>query len=364
MVVRQLQMPPDTSPARRRIPHAFIKPTVRMELRQADERSEEASEVDKVRRTHKYWLGAYGIIALAFLAFHVLVRMRLLDLGERTPFFRRTALAAFLVFLILFVSQFVLKLVVRSSRTRVFKYNALRVVRLVAVLLVVIVSLSYLFHNWYAAAVSLGLISLVLGFALQGPISSFIGWLYILFRSPFQVGDRIEIGDVRGDVLEVSYLDTTLSEFRGTYLSSDLPSGRLVRFPNSMVLQSAVFNYSWQEYPFIWKEIAFQVAYNSDLDLVLSTLRRVTREELDPEITGNVQELKDLIRGTPVGDLPLKEYPIINLRISSNTWVEAVVTYLVHPKGAGATRTRIIQKALRELNREPGRVLFPKGENR
>lgn len=335
-----------------------------MELKQKKARSEESYEVEKVQRTHKYWLGAYGLIALGCLAFHLLVRVHRLSFGDSTLFVQRTALAGFLIFMVLFISQFVQKLVVKSSRTRVFKYNALRVAKLIAVLLVAVVALSYLFHNWYTAAVSLGLISLVLGFALQGPISSFIGWLYILFRSPFQVGDRIEIGEVKGDVLEVGYLDTTLSEFNGTYLSTDHPSGRLIRFPNSMVLQSAVFNSSWQEYPFLWNEIAFQVAYNSDLDLVISTLRKVTLAELDPEITANVQELKDLISGTPVGDLPLKEYPIINLRISSNTWVEAVVTYVVQPKKSGSARTRIIENALRELNREPGRVLFPKGENR
>lgn len=331
-----------------------------MELTREKDREQESSEVDEVKRTHKYWLGGYGLIALACLVFHLLIRVRLLFLGENTVFFRRTALALFLAFFILFISQLGQKLVVNSAKTRVFKYNALRVVKLIAVLLLVVVAMSYLFHNWYTAAVSLGLISLVLGFALQGPISSFIGWLYILFRAPFEVGDRIEIGDVKGDVLEVGYMDTTLSEFHGSYLSSDLPSGRLIRFPNSKVLQSAVFNYSWQNYPFIWNEVAFQVAYNSDLDFVVATLRRVTLEELDPEITDNVQELRDLISGSPVEGLPMKEYPTINLRISSNTWVEVVVTYVTDPKKADAARTRIIAKALKQLNLEPDRVLFPK----
>lgn len=335
-----------------------------MELKHEKERSAEDAEVDHVRRTHTYWLGGHGLIALACLTLDLLVRMNVLTFGESDLFIRRTALMGFLIFLILFVSQFVLKLVVQSEKTRVFKYNALRVVRLVAVLLVAMVVLSYLFHNWYTAAVSLGLISLVMGFALQGPISSFIGWLYIIFRSPFQVGDRIAIGDLKGDVLEVGYMDTTMSEFGGAYLSSDRPSGRLIRFPNSMVLNMAVINYSWQEHPFLWNEVAFQVAYDSDIDFVKTTLRRVTLAELDPTITDNVQELKELISGTPVGNLSLGEYPVINLRISSNTWVEVVVTYLVDPKMSSSVRTQIIEHALRELNSEPGRVLFPRGENR
>ncbi len=335
-----------------------------MEVEKPHSPAKEEQEVNKVARSHNYWLGGYVALALASLAFHVMLRTAVFHLGAQTMFWRRTSLAAFLVFLILFISQLVMKMVVESRRDRVFKYNALRVVRLVAVILIVVVLLSYLFHNWYTAAVSLGLISLVLGFALQGPISSFIGWLYILFRAPFEVGDRIEVGDVMGDVLEVGYMDTTLSEFRGTYLNNDLPSGRLVRFPNSLVLDHPVFNYSWQQHTFIWKEIAFQVAYNSDLDFVQDTLRKVAMAELDPEILDNVQELKDLVTGTPVGKLPLREYPIIRLRINSNTWVEVMVTYLANPTGGGAARTRIIQRALEELNKHPERVLFPKGENR
>ena len=93
--------------------------------------------------------------------------------------------------------------------------------------------------NWYTAVVSLGLISLILGFALQTPITSFIGWIYILVRKPYRVGDRIRIGEANGDVIDVSYLDTTLWEFGGEYLSTDHPSGRIIKFPNSNVLEHA-----------------------------------------------------------------------------------------------------------------------------
>lgn len=344
----------------------LFPPNQSMELQTSDRKqsAKAVKEVNEVRASHKWWLGSYAIIALGVLVLYFLIRLKTIPTGSHKMFFQRGSLAVFLVFLLLFISKFAEKVIVNSHRDKVFKYNGLRVVHLISAILVAIVIISFLFQNWYAAALSLGLISLILGFALQGPISSFIGWLYIIFRSPFQVGDRIEISDFKGDVMEVGYLDTTLSEFSGSYLSNDLPSGRLIRFPNSLVLQSAVFNYSWQDYPFIWNEIAFQIAYNSDLDFVKSTIREVTRNELDPEITDNVQELKDLISDTPIDNLPLKEYPLINLRISENTWVEVLVTYIVHPKKAAATRTRIIENSLNRLNQHPDRVLFPKGENR
>ena len=70
----------------------------------------------------------------------------------------------------------------------------------------------------------LALISLILGFALQTPITSFIGWIYIMVRAPYRVGDRIKIGEASGDVIDVSYFDTMLWEFGGHYLSTDHPT--------------------------------------------------------------------------------------------------------------------------------------------
>src|SRR5207244_3952967 len=119
-------------------------------------------------------------------------------------------------------------------------------------LTIAFIIVSIIFVNWYTAVVSLGLISLILGFALQKPITSFIGWIYILTRKPYQVGDRIQIDDVTGDVISVSYLDTTLWEFGGKYLSTDHPSGRIIKIPNANILSTAVINYSWPLFPYVW----------------------------------------------------------------------------------------------------------------
>ncbi len=89
------------------------------------------------------------------------------------------------------------------------RYNLIRFIRLMSFVIAALVFVSFLFKNWYTAAVSLGLISLLLGFALQTPISSLIGWFYIVLRVPYRVGDRIQISDFKGDVVEINYLDTT-----------------------------------------------------------------------------------------------------------------------------------------------------------
>jgi small-conductance mechanosensitive channel len=228
----------------------------------------------------------------------------------------------------------------------------------------VFVLVSLVSENWYTAAVSLGLVSLLLGFALQTPISSLIAWLYIVIRTPYHIGDRIQIEDFKGDVVEINYLDTTLWEFGGDYLTNDLPSGRLIRFPNSLVLQYAIYNYSWKKFPYIWNEIPFHIAYESNLEYVETVLRRVTKEVLGPEVEDRIKHLKELIKKTPVDELEIKEYPYIVFRTNANTWVEVNVTYLVEPKVAFSIRTAIIKKALQELLKEPDKVMFPKSNAR
>jgi small-conductance mechanosensitive channel len=273
-------------------------------------------------------------------------------------------LGAFFSFLVLITGRIAEMIVIKRSQSKSLRYNLVRAIRLLTAIFILVVIISFVFQNWYTAAVSLGLISLILGFALQVPISSFIAWLYIIFRTPYRVGDRIEISQFRGDVVEIGYLDTTLWEFGGNYLTNDMPSGRLIRFPNSMVLQSAVFNYSWPKFPYIWNEIPFHIAYESDLEFVEKTLKKITKTVLSPQMADRINDLKELVKQTPVDELQIKEYPFVSFRINPNTWVEVLVTYLVEPKQATAVRSRIIKQAIAALLAEPDKVMFPKSNSR
>ena len=247
---------------------------------------------------------------------------------------------------------------------RVSQFNLKRVLRLLVGLGLVFIGVSVLFVNWYAAVVSLGLISLILGFSLQTPISSFIGWIYILARRPYRVGDRIEIEDFRGDVIDVSYLDTTLWEIGGRHLSTDHPSGRLIKFPNAKVLSNAVINYSWPLFPYIWNEVKFHVAYESELEFVATTMQKITEAELGPAMKEKVKLFRDLLARTPVDQLQVREQPAVLFRVNDNTWLEVIVRYLVNPKESGRIKTQLTRKLLEALNAHPDKVLFPKSNAR
>lgn len=316
-------------------------------------------------KKHKVWIVSYVVTALICLAIYFLLQFRVFGLlGTYRSLLQRLSLAGFVVFIVFIVTRAIEAVVTKRSPTKKQQYNIIRLIRLLSVFAAIFIVVTFLFQKWYTAAVSLGLFSLILGFALQTPISSLIGWFYIIIRTPYRIGDRIQVGSFTGDVVEIGYLDTTLWEFHGEYLSNDVPSGRLIRFPNTLVLQSEVYNYSWRKFPFIWNEIPFHIAYESDFDYVERTIKAVATKELGDDMQDAIEKFKELVKKTPVDELEIKEYPFVVFRINANTWVEVSVTYLVPPKRAAAVRTKLIKSIVKELLKEPGKVMFPKGNSR
>ncbi|MFA5669294.1 MAG: mechanosensitive ion channel domain-containing protein [Balneolaceae bacterium] len=295
----------------------------------------------------------YSIIAVLIIAIHYLLNLKILEPWENyIPFLQKLTLSLFLIILIFLISKVLIRIISKQTHTEGDLYNLVRIIRFLAIILSLIVVTSFLFQNLYAAAVSFGLISLVLGFALQAPIASFIAWVYLIFKRSYLVGDRIQVKGFRGDVVDISYLDTTILECSGDYLGNDIKSGRIIRFPNSLILKEEITNYSGPEVPFIWNEIPIQVAYTSDLQFVEDCLLEATNrdfKECYPEIT----EQKN------------KEWgPAVYFRINTFAWMEAVVTYPVEPKDTTGRRNRILKYALPMLNAEPDKVKFPEGTQR
>src|ERR1700726_1866073 len=125
---------------------------------------------------------------------------------------------------------------------------------------------------------ALGVIGAGVAVALQNVLASFAGAFSIGFSKLYAVGDRVQIGDTRGDVIDIGLLRTTLLE-TGNWVSRDLYNGMIVRIPNSTVLKGSVFNYS-QGFQFIWDEISVFFTTTSDCQLAREMLLRVAKEAI------------------------------------------------------------------------------------
>ncbi|HET7267591.1 MAG TPA: mechanosensitive ion channel domain-containing protein [Oleiagrimonas sp.] len=310
-------------------------------------------------RSKKYRIWEGALLALLFLVIYYVLELGLVarlqpDFAAQwqhyAPWVKRLSLALFSIMVIVLAGRLMERLIDRAGDSHGVRYNLVRVTRLTKYVLIAIVIIAFAFQNLYAAAVSFGLISLVLGFALQAPITSFIGWLYIVFRRPYHVGDRIQIDGMRGDVIEIGYLDTTLRECNGVYLGNDRASGRIIRFPNATVLKSEAINYSGPFKPYIWNETPVQIAYTSDLDFVEACLRKAADDDFAEQHADHE------------GDQETAS--AVYFRVNSYAWLEAVVSYPVKPLDTTGRRNRILRRALPALNSEPDKVQFPQGAQR
>lgn len=301
----------------------------------------------------KYWIKLYGVMAVLLITLHYLLDLNMFDPWEEyLPFLKKLSLSLFLIALIFLISKVVTRMINVQTDIEGERYNLLRIIRFLAILFSLIILAAFLFQNLYAAAVSFGLISLVLGFALQAPIASFIAWVYLVFRKSYLVGDRIQIKGFRGDVVSINYLDTSILECSGDYLGNDRRSGRVIRFPNSLVLKEEIINYSGPELPFIWNETPIQVAYTSDLKFVEECL-----------LTASIKDFEE--RYPLLANQKREQWePAVYFRINTFAWMEAVVSYPVEPRDTTGRRNRILRYALPLLNNAPDRVKFPEGNLR
>lgn len=316
-------------------------------------------------RGDRFWFVTYLLLLVACGVLYYLLGSRFaplpraqLDLAHR--FLRGAAMIIVVLALSGAISIYSISRVADAST----RFTLKRVKRLIVFILILLVAVSVIFVNWYTALISVGVVSVIVGLSIQTPMTSFIGWIYILVRRPYRVGDRIKIDDATGDVIDVGYIDTTLWEFGGQYITGDHPSGRIIKFPNAKVLSSIVYNYSWPLFPYIWNEVKFNIGYESDLAFIASTMQRIVEEELGPAMLERVAQYRDLLARTPVDELQVREHPRVLFRVSENTWLEAIVRYLVAPREAGSVKTRLIKKLLPALSAAPDKVLFPKGPNR
>ncbi len=130
----------------------------------------------------------------------------------------------------------------------------------------VVIGLFLVVRVWFegiqSLATFLGLITAGLAIALKDLVTSFAGWLFILWRRPFMVGDRIEIGNHRGDVIDIRVFKFSLMEI-GNWVDAEQSTGRIVHVPNFMVLSEVLANYS-RGFQFLWNEIPVLVTYESD----------------------------------------------------------------------------------------------------
>lgn len=199
--------------------------------------------------------------------------------------------------------------------------------------------------------VAFGVAGAGVAFALQEVIASIAGWVAISLGHFYQVGDRVQVGEIMGDVIDIAVLRTTLMEC-GQWVSSDLYNGRIVRIANSFAFKEPIFNYS-AHFPFLWDEIAVPIKYGSDHRLAREILQHVADEVVGDYAAHARAAWKGVVESYMIEDERVE--PIVTV-IANDNWMEFIVRYVVDYKRRRITKDQIFTRILEELDKTGGRV--------
>ena len=218
----------------------------------------------------------------------------------------------------------------------------------------ILLFLSILFEDRLGRlSVTLGVVGAGVAVALQDVVASIAGAFSIGFSKLYTVGDRVQIGDTRGDVIDIGLLRTTVME-TGNWVSKDLYNGRIVRVPNSIVLKVPIFNYS-QGFRFIWDEIKVLFTTTTDCQLAREVLLRAAREAIGEymiEAQTSWKVMSDYYRGA---NPPLE--PTVALAVNAGS-LEFTVSYVVDYAKRTAMQDKLFTKIVHEVANSNGRLAW------
>ncbi len=240
--------------------------------------------------------------------------------------------------------------VIRENSTR---YRVRKFISFLGYLLAVVVIATVYSDKLGGLTVALGVAGAGIAFALQEVIASVAGWFAINFSNFYKTGDRVQLGGIRGDVIDIGMLRTTLMEV-GEWVRGDLYNGRLVRIANSFVFKEPVFNYSG-EFPFLWDEITVPVRHTSDRVLARQILEKVATEVIGEYTDFAKTAWRDLVGRYLIENARIE--PMVTMTADEN-WLTFTLRYVVDFKKRRGTKDQLFQRILDEFDATAGKVSF------
>ncbi|SEL73689.1 Small-conductance mechanosensitive channel [Blastococcus sp. DSM 46786] len=248
------------------------------------------------------------------------------------------------------------RLLLRGVHNEKARFWTRQAINLVVALLLFLGFLSIWFDDPSRLATGIGLVTAGLAFALQKVITALAGYVVILRGDTFNVGDRITMGGVRGDVIALGFVRTTIMEMGQPpavqggeppqWVRSRQYTGRVVTVTNDKVFDEAVYNYT-RDFPYLWEEMTLPVRYSDDRgraeQILLAAARRhsVAAEEMPAAALAAMQR-RYFVRGADFE-------PRVYWRLTDN-WLELTARFLTGVYGVRDVKDAMSREVLAELD--------------
>lgn len=262
------------------------------------------------------------------------------------------------LYIVSYLLRWVLRLVLRDTSSGRAAFWSRQGVKLLTAIALIVGLVSIWFDDPSRLGTAAGLVTAGVAIALQRVITSFAAYLIILRGRVYTVGDRITMGGVRGDVVALGFMQTTVMEMgepptvQGgppeVWVNARQYTGRLVRVSNDKIFDSPVYNYT-RVFPYFWEEMHLPIRYSDDRARVEQILLESARKHTAPYIEDARRAAGELRDGYTLPE-QIELGPTVYYRLTDN-WLELSVRFVVPERGVRGIKDAMSREILAELEK-------------
>jgi len=265
-----------------------------------------------------------------------------------SPVFIKIIMSVIAILAAVLITQLLKRLINRGIKDIKRQYEARKaIVYVLSLLSFLAVILIWVEGTWSITTI-IGFLGAGLTLALHQPVSSMAGWLLILIRRPYAPGDRIQIGETKGDVIDIRLFYTSILEI-GNWVQADQSTGRIIHCPNNKIFTEAIFNYT-SGFEYIWDEINILVTFESDW----RKARKIILEAAEKDSVDLGEHVRKKIKRLS------QKYMIHYAKLTPYVWtdikdsgVELTLRYLTDARRRRTTREAICEVLLEAFAKNP-----------
>ncbi|OUT40768.1 MAG: mechanosensitive ion channel protein MscS [bacterium TMED6] len=252
------------------------------------------------------------------------------------------------IFFIIIMRRAVMGFFVLRLEDMKLRYNWSRVVSYTSVGFGIIIVGQIWLDGIGSIVTYLGLLSAGIAIALKDPITNITGWLFILWNRPLETGDRIQLGDHSGDVIDINFFNFTVMEI-GNWVDADQNTGRIIHIPNGKIFIETLANYG-KGFEYIFNEIPVLITFESEWEKAKKILEKIAKDFGAHPTRAAEIEIKKASQKFLIQKQKLD--PVVYTKVA-DSGVLLTVRYLCAPKNRRDTEQEIWEEILKEFDLEP-----------
>lgn len=252
------------------------------------------------------------------------------------------------IFFIVIMRRAIMSFFVLRLEDMRLRYNWSRVISYISVGFGIIIVGQIWLDGIGSIVTYLGLLSAGIAIALKDPITNITGWLFILWNRPLETGDRVQLGEHSGDVIDINFFNFTVMEI-GNWVDADQNTGRIIHIPNGKIFIETLANYG-KGFEYIFNEIPVLITFESEWQKAKKILEKIAKDfGAHPSRAAEI-EIKKASQKFLIQKQKLD--PVVYTKVA-DSGVLLTVRYLCVPKNRRDTEQEIWEEILKEFNLEP-----------